>query len=147
MELILQQDVDNLGFKDEIVVVKPGYGRNFLIPKGMAVLATPSAKKVLAENLKQRAVKEAKIKTEATKVAEGINSLELKITAKAGEKGKLFGSITNIQLAEAITKAGFNVEKKNIKIMGSVKTTGKYDATIRLHREVDTKITFEVVSE
>jgi large subunit ribosomal protein L9 len=147
MELILKQDVDNLGFQDEIVVVKPGYGRNFLIPKGMAVLATPSAKKVLAENLKQRAVKEAKIKNEATKVAEGINALELKLTAKAGDKGKLFGSITNIQVAEAISKAGFAVEKKNIKIMGSVKTTGKYDALIRLHREVDTKITFEVVSE
>jgi large subunit ribosomal protein L9 len=147
MELILKQDVDNLGFQDEIVVVKPGYGRNFLIPKGMAVLATPSAKKVLVENLKQRAVKEAKIKNEATKVAEGINALELKLTAKAGDKGKLFGSITNIQVAEAISKAGFAVEKKNIKIMGSVKTTGKYDALIRLHREVDTKITFEVVSE
>lgn len=146
MELILTQDVDHLGFKDEVVTVKPGYGRNFLIPNGFAVLATPSAKKVLAENLKQRAVKEAKIKDEANKLAEALQNAEIKISAKAGEKGKLFGSVTTSNLVEAISKAGHDVEKKQIKILGSVKTTGSYEAHIRLHREVDTKIAFEVVA-
>jgi large subunit ribosomal protein L9 len=146
MELILTQDVDHLGFKDEVVSVKPGYGRNFLIPNGFAVLATPSAKKVLAENLKQRAVKEAKIKDEANKLAEALQNAEIKIAAKAGEKGKLFGSVTTANLVEAIAKAGHNVEKKQIKILGSVKTTGSYEAHIRLHREVDTKVSFEVVA-
>lgn len=146
MELILTQDVDHLGFKDEVVTVKPGYGRNFLIPNGFAVLATPSAKKVLAENLKQRAVKEAKIKDEANKLAEALQNAEIKISAKAGEKGKLFGSVTTSNLVEAISKAGHDVEKKQIKILGTVKTTGSYEAHIRLHREVDTKIAFEVVA-
>ena len=146
MELILTQDVDHLGFKDEVVSVKPGYGRNFLIPNGFAVLATPSAKKVLQENLKQRAVKEAKIKDAANKLAEALQASEIKLTAKAGEKGKLFGSITTANLVEAITKAGHDVEKKQIKILGSVKTTGSYEAHIRLHREVDAKINFEVVA-
>ena len=141
MELILTQDVDHLGFKDEVVSVKPGYGRNFLIPNGFAVLATPSAKKVLQENLKQRAVKEA-----ANKLAEALQASEIKLTAKAGEKGKLFGSVTTANLVDAITKAGHDVEKKQIKILGSVKTTGSYEAHIRLHREVDAKINFEVVA-
>lgn len=148
MEVILKQDVENLGFQDDIVSVKNGYGRNFLIPQGQAVLATGSAKKVLAENLKQRAFKEAKVVEEATKVAEAIKALEIKITAKVGEGTKLFGSVSNIDVAEAITKAGVEIEKKFIKVTGGlIKRTGKYNATVRLHRSVVSEITFEIIAE
>ncbi|MDG1803648.1 50S ribosomal protein L9 [Flavicella sp.] len=148
MEVILKQDVENLGFKDDIVAVKNGYGRNFLIPQGQAVLATGSAKKVLAENLKQRAFKEAKVVEEATKVAEAIKGLEIKITAKVGEGTKLFGSVSNIDVAEAIAKAGVEIEKKFIKVTGGlIKRTGKYNASIRLHRSVVSEISFEIVAE
>ena len=126
MEVILKKDVENLGFKDDIVAVKNGYGRNFLIPQGQAVLATGSAKKVLAENLKQRAYKEEKIVKEATKIAEAIKALEIKITAKVGEGTKLFGSVSNIDVAEAIAKSGTEIDKKFIKVTGGlVKRTGK----------------------
>ena len=117
MEVILKKDVENLGFKDDIVAVKNGYGRNFLIPQGQAVLATGSAKKVLAENLKQRAYKEEKIVKEATKIAEAIKALEIKITAKVGEGTKLFGSVSNIDVAEAIAKSGTEIDKKFIKVV------------------------------
>lgn len=148
MEVILKQDVENLGFKDDIVAVKNGYGRNFLIPQGQAVLATGSAKKVLAENLKQRAFKEAKVVEEATKVAEAIKGLEIKITAKVGEGTKLFGSVSNIDVAEAIAKAGVEIEKKFIKVNGGlIKRTGKYNASVRLHRSVVSEISFEIVAE
>lgn len=148
MEVILKQDVENLGFKDDIVAVKNGYGRNFLIPQGHAILATSSAKKVLAENLKQRAYKEANIVKEANKVAEAIKGLEIKISAKVGEGTKLFGSVSNNDVAEAITKAGTEIDKKGIKVTGGlIKRTGKYNATIRLHREVVFDITFEIVAE
>jgi len=146
MEVILKQDVDNLGFKDDIVAVKNGYGRNFLIPQGQAVLATGSAKKVLAENLKQRAYKEAKVVEEATKVAEAIKAIEIKITAKVGEGTKLFGSVSNIDVAEAIAKAGTQIDKKFIKVTGGlIKRTGKYEAIVRLHRDVIAEISFEIV--
>lgn len=148
MEVILKQDVENLGFKDDIVTVKNGYGRNFLIPQGQAVLATGSAKKVLAENLKQRAFKEAKVVEEATKVADAIKGLEIKITAKVGEGTKLFGSISNADVAEAISKAGIEIEKKFIKVTGGIiKRTGKYNAAARLHRTVVAEFTFDIVSE
>ena len=148
MEVILKQDVENLGFKDDIVAVKNGYGRNFLIPQGQAVLATGSAKKVLAENLKQRAFKEAKVVKEATKVAEAIKALEIKIAAKVGEGTKLFGSVSNIDVAEAIAKAGVEVDKKFIKVTGGlIKRTGKYNAVVRLHRDVIAEITFDIVAE
>ena len=148
MEVILKQDVENLGFKDDIVAVKNGYGRNFLIPQGQAVLATGSAKKVLAENLKQRAFKEAKAVEEAAKVAEAIKALEIKITAKVGEGTKLFGSVSNIDVAEAIAKAGVEIEKKYIKVTGGlIKRTGKYNASVRLHRSVVSEISFEIVAE
>lgn len=147
MELILRQDVENLGFKDDIVTVKNGYGRNFLIPTGQASLATSSAKKVLAENLKQRAYKEAKLIADATKIADTIKGYEIKITSKAGGD-KLFGSVSNIDLAEALAKAGTEVDKKFIKVVGgSVKRLGKYEAAIRLHRDVVADITFEVIAE
>jgi len=148
MELILKQDVENLGFKDDIVTVKNGYGRNYLIPQGYAVLATASAKKVLAENLKQRAYKEAKIVEEAKTVATALQALEIKISAKAGAGDKLFGSVSNIDLADALQKEGQAVDKKYINVVGgSVKRLGKYNAVIRLHRDVTVDLPFEVVAE
>ncbi|AIY14888.1 MULTISPECIES: 50S ribosomal protein L9 [Cellulophaga] len=146
MELILKEDVQNLGFKDDLVTVKNGYGRNFLIPNGLATMATVSAKKVLAENLKQRAHKEKKIVDAATKIAESLKQLEIKIAAKSGAGDKLFGSVTNIDLAEALAKEGQEIEKKFISIAGgAIKRTGPYNAQIRLHRDVVVDFAFEVV--
>jgi large subunit ribosomal protein L9 len=148
MELILRQDVENLGFKDDVVDVKNGYGRNFLIPTGKASLATSSARKVLAENLKQRAYKEAKLIEDANIIAETVKGYEIKIASKTGSGDKLFGSVNNIDLAAALAKAGTDLDKKFIKVVGgSVKRLGKYEAAVRLHRAVVADITFEVVSE
>ena len=148
MELILKQDVENVGFKDDIVSVKNGFGRNFLITQGYAVLATSSAKKVLAENLKQRAFKEAKIVEDATKIADAIKAMEIKISSKVGSGDKLFGSVNNADVAEAIIQAGTEIDKKFIKVAGgAVKRLGKYNATVRLHRAVVAEITFDVVAE
>jgi large subunit ribosomal protein L9 len=152
MELILKQDVENLGFKDDVVTVKNGYGRNFLIPQKQAVLATASAKKVLAENLKQRAFKEKKIIDDANKMAEAIRTLEIKLTAKATEGAsagdKLFGSVTKADLAEALEKEGHTIDKKFINITGgNIKRLGQYNAVIRLHREVTVEIPFEVIAQ
>nr|WP_292960604.1 50S ribosomal protein L9 [Muricauda sp. UBA7809] len=148
MELILKEDVQDLGFKDDIVTVKNGYGRNFLIPQGLATLATPSAKKVLAENLKQRAHKEKKVIDEATKVANALKQLEIRIAAKVGAGDKLFGSVTNIDLASALEKEGHQIDRKFINIKGgAIKRVGPYEAIIRLHREVIVDFPFEVVAE
>ena len=145
MELILKQDVQNLGFKDDVVTVKAGYGRNFLIPQGFAHMATPTARKVLAENLKQRAFKEQKVVNEAKATAEAIKAIEIKITAKAGGE-KLFGSVTNIDIAEALEKAGQSIDRKFI-TSGIVKRTGKYSASVRLHRDVIVDLPYEIVAE
>ncbi|MDD2821217.1 MAG: 50S ribosomal protein L9 [Flavobacterium sp.] len=145
MELILKKDVQNLGFKDDVVTVKNGYGRNFLIPQGHAQLATPSAKKVLAENLKQRAHKEAKVVADAKALAEALKAIEIKIFAKAGGE-KLFGSITNIDIAEALAKGGQEIDRKFI-TSGIVKRTGKYVASVRLHRDVIVELAYEIVAE
>ena len=148
MELILKQDVENLGFKDDIVSVKNGYGRNFLIPNSQAILATTSAKKVLAETLKQRAFKDKKIIDEAKTIAEALAGLEIKIASKVGTGDKLFGSVNNIDLAAALQKEGQTIDKKFINVIGgSVKRLGKYDAVIRLHREVTVDLSFEVIAE
>lgn len=148
MELILKQDVENLGYKDDIVTVKNGYGRNYLIPKGYAALATPGAKKMLAENLKQRKHKEAKEVEEARKTAEALKELKVKITAKVGKDNKLFGSINNANLAEELAKYGHHIDRKYIQLQGgSVKATGPYTAQIRLHREVVVDFDFEVAGE
>jgi len=152
MELILKQDVDNLGFKDDIVTVKNGYGRNFLIPQGQAVMATSSAKKVLAETLKQRAYKEKSVIAEAEKTAEALSTLDIKITAKAGAGAtagdKIFGSVTKIDLANALQKEGHDVDKKFISIQGgNIKRLGQYEAEIRLHRSVKVDFTFEVIAD
>jgi len=145
MEIILKQDVQNLGFKDDTVIVKPGYGRNFLIPQGFAILATSSAKKVLAENLKQRAHKEAKVVNDAKVIAEALKALDIKITAKAGGE-KLFGSVSNIDIALAISNAGQTIDRKFI-TSGVVKRIGKYSAIIRLHRDVIVDLSYEIIAE
>jgi large subunit ribosomal protein L9 len=145
MELILKQDVQNLGFKDDVVTVKNGYGRNFLIPQSHAQLATPSAKKVLAENLKQRAHKEAKVVNDAKALAEALKAIEIRIIAKAGGE-KLFGSITNIDIAAALEKGGQVIERKFI-TSGVVKRLGKYSATVRLHRDVIVELPYEIVAD
>ena len=148
MEIILKNDVPNLGFKDDIVTVKNGYGRNYLIPQGLAQLATPSAKKVLAENLKQRAFKEKKIVEDAKQLAKALQQLEIKIAAKAGVGNKLFGSINHDDLAQELLKAGHQVDKKYIySAGGNIKQTGKYEASVRLHREVIVSVPFEIVAE
>lgn len=148
MELILKKDVENLGFIDDLVKVKNGYGRNFLIPQGFAVLATESAKKVLAENLKQRAFKEQKNIADAQALADKLNAAEIKITAKSGAGNKLFGSISNINLAEAFNKEGISVDKKFINIAGgTIKRLGTYEATVRFHRSVIATKAFDVVAE
>ncbi|HEY0092328.1 MAG TPA: 50S ribosomal protein L9 [Flavobacterium sp.] len=145
MELILKKDVQDLGFKDDVVSVKAGYGRNFLIPQGFAAMATPSAKKILAENLKQKAHKEAKVVDDAKKLAETLKALDIKITAKAGGE-KLFGSITNIDIAESLEKAGQPIDRKFI-TSGIVKRTGKYTASVRLHRDVVVDLPYEIIAE
>lgn len=146
MELILLHDVEKLGFKDEIVNVKNGYGRNFLIPGGKAVLATEAARKVLEENLRQRAKKENKLIDDSNMIAEKINGLTVTIAAKTVEGGKqLFGSITSNHLAEELEKLGFTVDKKFVKL-NNVKTVGVYDAEVRLHREVKASLSVEVVA-
>ena len=148
MELILREDVENLGFKDDLVNVKNGYGRNFLIPNGLAAMATSSAKKVLAENLKQKAHKEKKVVDAANKTAEALKTLETKISAKTGAGDKLFGSVTTIDLAAALAKDGHEIDKKFISILGgSVKRTGIANAQIRLHRDVVVDFPFEVVAD
>ena len=146
MEVILREDVQDLGFKDELVNVKNGYGRNYLIPKGFAKLATSSAKKMLAEDLKQKAHKEQKIVKEANAKADVLKQLKIKIYAKTATSDKLFGSVTAINLAEALKKAGYDIERKFIDIQGdSIKRTGSYNAKIRLHREVIIDFAFEVI--
>jgi large subunit ribosomal protein L9 len=148
MEIILKQDVNKLGSKDDIVVVKDGYARNFLIPKGLAMMATSSAKKVLAENIKQRAHKEAKIKAEAEKIASNMTGLKLTIGAKTSSTGKIFGSVNTIQIAEALHTKGFEVDRKNIRLQEEqIKEVGAYKAKVKLHKDVHVEIDFDVVSE
>ena len=145
MELILKEDVENLGFKDDLVFVKNGYGRNFLIPQGKAILATISAKKVLAEKLKQSQVKEKQAIEEANKIVKKLEKLELKISAKS-ENDKLFGSVTNSEISKELSSEGFEIEKKCIQLSSSIKKIGSYTAKIRLHREVYYDLNFDVVS-
>jgi large subunit ribosomal protein L9 len=148
MEIILIQDVDRLGSKDDIVTVKNGYARNFLVPTKKAIIATATAKKVLAENTKQRAHKEAKLIAEANKIAEQIVNKKVKIGAKTSTSGKIFGSVNTIQLAEAINKKGFAIERKHISLpTDSIKEVGKYIAKIKLHKSVVVDFEFEVVAE
>ncbi|NLV19477.1 MAG: 50S ribosomal protein L9 [Bacteroidetes bacterium] len=148
MDIILLQDVPKLGQKDDLVQVKNGYGRNFLIPKGYAIAATPSAKKMHAENLKQRAHKEEKIKAQASELAEKMTGLKLVIGAKTSSSGKIFGSINTIQIAEALKEKGFETDRKNILLPeDQIKEIGNYKAVIKLHREVKAEIDLEIIAE
>ena len=147
MEIILKQDIKNLGEKDDIVAVKPGYGRNYLIPQGFAILATGSAKKVLAENLKQAQFKQDKIKKDAEAIAGKLEGVKLIIGAKAGETGKIFGAVNTIQIADALKKEGFEVDRRRITFETEPKFVGEYVAKLNLHKEVKVQVPFEVVAE
>ncbi len=148
MEVILQKEVENLGTQYELVKVKPGYARNFLIPRGLAIAATTSSKKELTEIIKQRAHKQEKLKKDAEKLAAQLKDAVLKIAAKAGENGKIFGSVNAIQLAEAIEKLGYKVDRKNIDLKADhIKTTGTYKANVKLTKDITAEVTFEVVAE
>jgi len=148
MQIILKANIEKLGAKDEIVNVKPGYARNYLIPRGYAIPATDSALKMHAENMKQRAHKETKILAEAQATAEKLAALEIKLTTKASETGKIFGSINTIQLSEALSKVGFDIDRKSISISEEhVKMLGSYEAKVKLHKEVSATFKFEVVAE
>ena len=146
MEIILLTDIENLGHKDDIVDVKQGYGRNYLIPQGYAILATPSARKVVAENLRQRAHKEAKLKAEAEEIAAQLAEVKLTIGAKTSSTGKIFGSVNSIMISESLKEKGFDIDRKKI-VLKDVKEIGTYTALIKLHREVKVDVEFEVVSE
>ncbi len=148
MDIILKQDLDNLGHKNDIVTVKDGYARNYLIPKGYAVIATESAKKMHAENQRQRAHKEEKLKQEAEEIAKKIEGTSITIPAKTSSKGKIFGSINTIQIAEELKKKGIDVERKNISIKEEpIKEVGNYKANVKLHKDVNVEIDFEVKPE
>ena len=148
MEVILKQDLDNLGYTDEVVKVKPGYARNYLIPRGLAILATDSSRKVLAETLKQRAHKAQKIKGDAEAVGKQLEALTLKIGMKAGENGKIYGSVTALQIADALAKHDVIVDRKKIHLESDhIKALGHYAATVSLHKDVKVKVNFEVIAE
>lgn len=146
MDVLLKKNVDNLGDKDELVTVKPGYGRNYLIPQGFAILATTSIKKMHAETLKQRSHKAEKLKVEAQAIATKLEKATIEVGAKVGENGKIFGSVSNVQLAEALEKAGYNIERKRIKLIGdAIKTVGTYKAEVSVHKEIKVSLDFNVV--
>lgn len=148
MEIILKQDVENLGHKNDIVTVKDGYANNYLIPKGMAIIATPSARKMYEEIARQRAHKEEKEKEKAEELAKQLDGLTLEIGAKTSSKGKIFGSVNTLQIAEELNKKGIQVDRKNIEIKEEpIKEVGTYTATVKLHKEVSRDITFEVKGE
>lgn len=147
MEIILKQDIKKVGEKDDIVNVKPGFGRNYLIPKGYAILATSSEKKILAENIKQAQFKQEKIKLDAEAIATKLEGVKLNIGAKAGETGKIFGSVNTIQIAEALKKQGFEVDRRRITFEEEPKVIGEYIANLNLHKEVKVQVPFEVIAE
>ncbi|HLR00302.1 MAG TPA: 50S ribosomal protein L9 [Sphingobacterium sp.] len=147
MEVILKHDVNKLGEKDEIVTVKPGYARNYLIPQGLAVVATSSARKVVAENIKQVQFKQEKIKNDALQLAEKLEDIKLTIGAKAGESGKIFGRVNSIQIADALKEKGFEVDRRKITFEENPKVIGDYVANLNLHKEVKVQIPFEVIAE
>ena len=147
MKIILKEDISNLGYKDDVVEVKDGYGRNYLIPQGKAVIASPSAIKQLEENQRQRAHKLAQIKADAEAAAAALEGVALTIGAKTSATGTIFGSVNAIQIAEALEKLGHNVDRKLITIKETIKEVGNYTATIQFHKEVAVELPFEVVAE
>ncbi len=148
MEVILKQDLDNLGYADEIVKVRPGYARNYLIPRGLASIANDTNKKMLAETVKQRAHKAQKLKGDAESVAKQLEAMTLKIGAKVGDSGKIYGSVNALQIADALSKHGVNVDRKKIHLETEhIKALGNYVATVSLHKDVKVKVNFEVIAE
>jgi large subunit ribosomal protein L9 len=147
MEVILKEDIKGLGYKNDIVNVKPGYGRNYLIPQGFAIIANESNKKMMAELAKQVAHKAKKIKQDAEGLAAAIGNIKLSIPAKVGETGKIFGAVTTLQISDALKEKGFDVDRKKISFNSDVKTVGEYTAILDLHKEVKHELTFEVVAE
>ena len=148
MEVILKQDLDNLGYADDVVKVRPGYARNYLIPRGLATIANESNRKMLAETVKQRAHKAQKIKGDAEAVAKQLESMTLKIGAKVGESGKIYGSVNALQIADALSKLGVNVDRKKIHLdEDHIKALGAYTATVNLHKDIKVKVNFEVIAE
>jgi large subunit ribosomal protein L9 len=147
MEVILKQDINGLGYKNDTVTVKPGYGRNYLIPQGFAIIANNSNSKKIAENIRQAAHKAAKLKKDAEEVASKIGDLTLNIKAKAGESGKIFGAVTTVQIADALKEKGFDIDRKKIAISGDIKQLGEYKANIDLHKEVKKEITLVVEAD
>ncbi len=149
MEIILKQDIPNLGHKDDVVSVKSGYATNYLIPQGFAIMATPSAKKVHAENLRQRAHKETKIRDEATALAAKLEGMQITLATKVSSTGKIFGSVNNIMIADALAAKGFEIERKNITILSeeAVKEVGIYDVAVKIYKEIKANIKIEIVGE
>jgi large subunit ribosomal protein L9 len=147
MEIILKEDISGLGYKNDVVKVRNGYGRNFLIPRGLALMATDSAKRVVAENVKQVAHKAEKLKTDAQNLADRIGETVLNLYTKAGESGKIFGAITTLQIADELKSKGFDVDRKKVSFKGEVKNVGQYTVLIDLHKEVKKEITFNVIAE
>jgi len=147
MEIILKEDIKGLGYKNDVVTVKPGYGRNYLIPKGAATQATASAKKVVAENVKQAAHKAEKLKGDALAIAEKLAVLTIEIKAKVGDSGKIFGAVTSLQLSDVLKEKGFSIDRKKISFKGDVKEVGEYTASVDLHKEVKQELKFKVVAE
>lgn len=147
MEIILKQDIKNLGYKNDIVTVKEGYGRNYLIPQGMATEATVANKKIMSETKKQQAFKEDKLRNEATELANKLSKLEIKVGAKVSSTGKIFGSVNNIQIADAIRKAGYDIDRKGITIKDEIKGLGKFNANIRIYKDIKTDVAFEVIED
>ncbi|MDJ1467889.1 50S ribosomal protein L9 [Cytophagaceae bacterium DM2B3-1] len=147
MEIILKEDIAGLGYKNDLVQVRPGYARNFLIPKGYAIVATESAKKIQAENVKQVAHKAEKLRKDAEELAANIGDITLEIAAKVGESGKIFGKVTTTQISDALRSKGFEVDRKKISLDSEVKSVGNYTATLDLHKEVKHKIKFNVIGD
>lgn len=147
MEVILKEDVKGLGYKNDTITVKGGYGRNYLIPKGKAIVASESNRKMIAENVKQAAHKAEKIKNDAESVAKSIGEITLEMGAKVGEKGKIFGAITPLQISDVLKEKGFKIDRRDISIIGTVKEIGEYTAILDLHKEVKHEIRFTVVAE
>lgn len=147
MDIILKEDIKGLGYKNDVVSVKPGYGRNYLIPQGMAIIASESNQKMIAENVRQAAHKAEKIKNDAEELAKKIGELTLEIKTKAGESGKIFGAVTALQIADALSAKGFDIDRKKISIVGAIKETGEHKAVLDLHKAVHHEITLNVVPE
>ena len=147
MDIILREDYKGLGYKNDIVTVKPGFGRNYLIPQGIAIIASDSNKKMIAENVRQAAHKAEKLKNDAQAIADKIGDMVLDIKTKAGESGKIFGAVTALQVADALAEKGFEIDRKKITFGGNIKELGEHKATLDLHKEVHHEITLNVVAE